>query len=438
MERKPTRSPTTTRRPAAFWTVAVVALSAAGVTAVLSHKLGVAAGLAILLAGILVADPVLVAVLAFPGAFLLMRVGGSSTNLSLSDLVVFVAALASLTQVDWSRARGLRAFLTTFLAYEAVLIVVVAVHPNRYDIVEWFHRMSDVAGSVVIGWVVATRGRIRVAVRLYLAAASAVALVAIVTALRLHFAPAQWGLYQKNAVGAMMWVAVVVAQLNPRWLGLTTRWARIPEGLCFLGLLASQSRQSMIVLIGALILATMVRSDIHRRSKLIFVFVLPLAVLAYVSFQNQFAVNPKFNSVAIRVDQLGIALNVWHQNPWLGQGMRFYNLPQFAGVPVPPNVVIGGLASTGVVGVAALLVFFGTSFGVMARLPRAYGVMGLAILAGHYVEGLFDIFWIGAYAAIPFLMVGLCLGAADGDLLGLAGRDEAATRRTVGILRTPP
>ena len=432
------RSATSTRRSVAFWVAAAVVLGASGVTAVVSHKYGIALGLLVLLAGILVADPVLIAVAAFPGAFLLLRVGGSGTNLSVSDLIVFVAALASVTQVDWSRARGLRAFLTTFLVYEAVLIVVVATHPNRYDIVEWFHRMSDVAGSVVIGWVVAASGRLSVAIRLYLAAASTVAVIAIFTAVRLGFAPAQWGVYQKNAVGAMMWVAIVVTQLNPRWLGLSTRWARIPEVLCFFGLLASQSRQAMIVLIGALVLATMVRSDVHRRSKLIFVFVLPLAVLAYVTFKTQFAVNPKFNSVAIRVDQLSIALDVWHKNPWLGQGMRFYNLPAFVGVPVPPNVIIGGLASTGIVGVIALLVFFGTSLGVVFRLPRAYGVLALSILAGHYVEGLFDIFWIGAYAAIPFLVVGMCLGAADTDLLGVRPVERAPARTRPRLLHAPP
>ena len=432
------RSATSTRRSVAFWVAAAVVLGASGVTAVVSHKYGIALGLLVLLAGILVADPVLIAVAAFPGAFLLLRVGGSGTNLSVSDLIVFVAALASVTQVDWSRAKGLRAFLTTFLVYEAVLIVVVAVHPNRYDIVEWFHRMSDVAGSVVIGWVVAASGRLNVAIRLYLAAASTVAVIAIFTAVRLGFAPAQWGVYQKNAVGAMMWVAIVVTQLNPRWLGLSTRWARIPEVLCFFGLLASQSRQAMIVLIGALVLATMVRSDVHRRSKLIFVFVLPLAVLAYFTFKTQFAVNPKFNSVAIRVDQLSIALDVWHKNPWLGQGMRFYNLPAFVGVPVPPNVIIGGLASTGIVGVIALLVFFGTSLGVVFRLPRAYGVLALSILAGHYVEGLFDIFWIGAYAAIPFLVVGMCLGAADTDLLGVRPVERAPARTRPRLLHAPP
>ncbi len=432
------RSATSTRRSVAFWVAAAVVLGASGVTAVVSHKYGIALGLLVLLAGILVADPVLIAVAAFPGAFLLLRVGGSGTNLSVSDLIVFVAALASVTQVDWSRAKGLRAFLTTFLVYEAVLIVVVATHPNRYDIVEWFHRMSDVAGSVVIGWVVAASGRLNVAIRLYLAAASTVAVIAIFTAVRLGFAPAQWGVYQKNAVGAMMWVAIVVTQLNPRWLGLSTRWARIPEVLCFFGLLASQSRQAMIVLIGALVLATLVRSDVHRRSKLIFVFVLPLAVLAYVTFKTQFAVNPKFNSVAIRVDQLSIALDVWHKNPWLGQGMRFYNLPAFVGVPVPPNVIIGGLASTGIVGVIALLVFFGTSLGVVFRLPRAYGVLALSILAGHYVEGLFDIFWIGAYAAIPFLVVGMCLGAADTDLLGVRPVERAPARTRPRLLHAPP
>ena len=37
----------------------------------------------------------------------------------------------------------------------------------------------------------------------------------------------------------------------------------------------------------------------------------------------------------------------------------------------------------------------------LCRLPYAYGTLGLVVLLGHYVDGLFDIFWIGALSIAP-------------------------------------
>ena len=54
--------------------------------------------------------------------------------------------------------------------FQAVLILVVVAHPFRDNIIEWFHRWSYLAGSVLVGWVIATNGRTRQALRLFLAA----------------------------------------------------------------------------------------------------------------------------------------------------------------------------------------------------------------------------------------------------------------------------
>ena len=58
----------------------------------------------------------------------------------------------------------------------------------------------------------------------------------------------------------------------------------------------------------------------------------------------------------------------------------------------------------------------------MARLPRIFGTLGLVILFAHYVDGLFDIFWIGANMIPPLVIVGMSLGMADTD-----GRDRGGT-----------
>jgi hypothetical protein len=49
------------------------------------------------------------------------------------------------------------------------------------------------------------------------------------------------------------------------------------------------------------------------------------------------------------------------------------------------------------------------------RLPRIYGTLGLVILLGHYVDGLFDTFWIGGLSIPPFVIAGISLGMADAD-----------------------
>jgi hypothetical protein len=256
-------------------------------------------------------------------------------------------------------------------------------------------------------------------------------IAAMIDAVASHFQPAQFGLYQKNAIGDILWVAIAVAQINPSWLGVGRREGRVCKYLCIGGLLASYSRQGVIVLILALIVAVLRNPEVRGRSKMMLLGAVPLAIGLYYSFTYAARTNPKFNSVSIRVSQLDAALHVWHMSPLFGEGMRFYNLPQFVSVTAPPNVLIDNLASTGIIGSLAFFFLVFVTTRTMARLPAAFGTLGLAILVAHYVDGLFDIFWIGASSTIPFIIAGVCLGMADSERMrtGLEGhhRDERET-----------
>ncbi len=427
------------------WAAVVLVGIVVGVAANGGERVALALGGVLLMVGILVVDPLVLAVLVLPGSLLLQRVGGASTNLSVADLLVFMGALVCLLQVRWSEAPFLRQFFRGILWYQAILILVVVANPNRYDIVEWFHRLSYLGGSVLVGWTVANYGRARPALRLFLWGSSVVALISIQQALSTHFQPAQWGPYQKNAIGAIMWVAVVVAQLRPAWTGLGRTEARVTKYLCFAGLLASQSRQAVISLILAIAVATFLNPDVRRRSKMVLIGCLPLVVGLYYSFSLAARNNPKFNSVSIRFSQIGDALHVWQLSPLLGKGMRFYDLPQYLSVTAPPNVVIDNLASTGLVGSLAFCYLVVMTMRTMNRLPRAFGTLGLVILLGHYVDGLFDIFWIGANMIPPLLIAGMSLGVADADRVqrdlapGAGDRTGAlgeGSRRRSGSTRT--
>jgi hypothetical protein len=142
---------------------------------------------------------------------------------------------------------------------------------------------------------------------------------------------------------------------------------------------------------------------------------LPVLGLVYYSFALAFQNNPQFNSVAIRFGQIDAALHVWHQSPWLGLGMRFYNLPQYLTVTAPPNSLVDNLASTGIFGSVAFVFLVVVTMRSLNRLPRIYGTLGFVVLLAHYVDGLFDTFWIGALSIAPFLIAGISLGMADAD-----------------------
>ncbi len=417
------------------WLTTVALAGVVGIAVAGQRRIGLALAALVLLVGIFASDPILLVVIALPGSILIQRLG-ASLNFSVGDLIVFVGGAISLFHIRWKEATYLRQFLRGVIWYEAVLILIVVANPNRYNIVEWFHRFSYLGATVLCGWVIASTGRIRQAFRLFLLFASILALLAIQHSVTGHFAPAQWSGYQKNTIGAVMWVAVVVAQINPPWTGISRLEARLSKYVCLLGLLASQSRQAGILMVLAIAIAFLRNPDLRRRSKLIILGCLPVVYLVYYSFENAAKNNPRFNSVSIREGQYTLAFHVWHLSPIFGEGMRFYNLPQWLYVTAPPNVLIDNLASTGIIGSLAFFFLVWVTVKTMFRLPYAIGTLGLVILIGHYVDGLFDIFWIGAMYGTPYIICGVCLGLADGDRHQRRPTDlavvEDSDRRVVG------
>lgn len=405
-------------RPALTWLAVAALAAAAGLALALNTFAGLAVAVLVLALGIFVADPILIVVVVLPASILVQRVGGTSTNLSVADLLVFVGALICLFHVEWAEARHLKRFLRGIVWYEAVLVLVVIAHPFRGDILEWFHRFSYLAGSTLVGWVIAFNGRARQALRLYLWGGGLLALVALEHAAASGFQPAQWGPYQKNTIGAIMWVAVIIAHLNPPWARIPKIESRAIEVLCLFGLLASQSRQSAILVVVGLGTAILLNSDVRGRAKMIIFIIVPIIGIVYYSFVLALQNNPQFNSVAIRLSQIAAAIHVWHSSPVLGLGMRFYNLPQYLTVTAPPNSLVDNLSSTGIVGSLAFLFLVFVTLRSLSALPRAYGTLGLVILLAHYVDGLFDTFWIGALSIAPFVIAGISLGMADRDPAG--------------------
>jgi O-antigen ligase len=373
-----------------------------------------AAGLGI---GVVIVDPVLLPVVALPATLLVQRLGGGAagSSVDLSDVVLGLAAVVALALVPWEQARALATVVGYALMYEAVLLVSVVDNPNSHSIVEWVHRLVLVAGAMITGWLVARNDRAPQAIRWFLIGSVLLALDALEHALSLHFQAAQWGAYQKNYVGSMMWMTVVVAHLNPPWASIPPRLGRLAKYLCLAALLASQSKQGIIALVVAVVIATLRQRSLRRRSKVILLALAPLAVFAYVVAASEVTKYKGHgnNSLTERTVAYSAALRVWHLGPWLGQGPRWWYLARFAGDIQPPNILLEALTESGILGSVALVGLIVCTVGLLAKLPREIATVGLVLVIGRATESIFDLYWVSASGALPWLVVGCCLGAAD-------------------------
>jgi hypothetical protein len=419
---------TALRRPAAergariaAWRRALLPLGlvvAAGLGALdaAHRRTSILLGAASLIGALLLADPLILPVLALPGALLLQRLGGSAagSSVDLSDALLFTAAFLALPLVAWRRAVGLRRALRWAFLYTGLMLPSVLLHHNSHAVLEFAHRILLVEGALVVGWLVGSSHRARQAFTLYLLGASVLALIALGAVVSSHFHAAQFGLYQKNFIGAAMYIAIVVAHLNPSWIGVDKRLARAAKYLCLLALLASQSKQAVIALVAAFAIAFARDRQLRRRSQALVVAVAPVVTFAVVvALQEVLRFHHHFNSVKVRSIALSAALGVWHLDPWFGQGPRWYYLPQFSSYFQPPNIVVEELTATGIVGLIGLVVMLSGLVWVLLRLPRPIGTVAVAILVARVVESLFDLYWVSAIGMLPFLIAGIALGAAD-------------------------
>ena len=165
----------------------------------------------------------------------------------------------------------------------------------------------------------------------------------------------------------------------------------------------------------AILIATMRQRSLRRRSKAILVAMAPIAVITYIVAAGEVVKYQAHgsNSLQVRTVAYTAGLKIWRLNPWLGQGPRFWYLPHFAGIGQPPNILLEALTESGIIGAAALIVLLAGVVAVLCRLPRQIATVGLVLIIGRAVEGIFDLYWISAVGALPWLVAGLCLGAAD-------------------------
>lgn len=426
----------------------LVALTAIGWLVPTYSVFALAAACVVLLIGLTAHEPAAIPLAAMPAMVVVQRIGGESVNLTFSDFALFIAFWCALFFTRRPFSRPMRTLLWLSAAYQAATLFTVLVNPYRQNTVEWFHAWLSVGGALVVGWAVGRAGRARTGLTLFLLACIGIAVLTCIDAGQ-QLAAGESGpvylewpfLMHKNFIGCVLAFAALVAYARPDWLGWPRSLALTTFWLCTIAIVGSQARQALVGLsIGVLIVA-MRPSPGRRRSKVILLAVVPALYFVGAAIQDQLASNNEFNSAHQRLTWYQQALEIWRENPTVGVGLRWWTAGRTEYTFQPPNAELEVLSSAGLVGLIGFIALMGGALVVLWRVDRRFGTLAFAVLATRLVQSQFDLFWSAIVVSVPFVLIGICLGAqaysAERDTADGEG-DEGGGGRTGPTDRTDP
>lgn len=366
--------------------------------------------------------PTLILVSAFPATFAIKRVGPAAIDMSVADLMTFLGVLAAFPSVPW-RSTAFRRVLVVALGYSAVVSISVVGNPTLSGAAEVAHRFMMTVGAVCIGAAVVHRNKVTPALRALVLAACVVAVAAIVDTLTNDLEPAYALGMQKNASGSLLVGSVLCLYFGRKYLRLPP-WLTVIIGLVLLGGLTATQSRGAAVAIGAVIVIFMMRSTWARQGRRVW-RLLPLVLLLgagvgtamVVSYQHEAAEHTgsayKFGSVGSRKTNYETVIEeVITPSPIVGAGPKWFRQ---AGAPTdePHNIVLGELASDGIIGLVALTALLWTFLSVARRAPPPLGELAFYVLLARIIADMFDIFWVAGPNTLPFLVLGLAVGASS-------------------------
>ncbi len=369
--------------------------------------------------------PMAIALMSVPALFVVERIGWSGVDLAVSDAALAAGFGTAVLLATRPFSRELRLLLLFNGVYQFATLITVVVNPYQQNAVEWFHAWLLISGALVLGWALGRAGYARLAFRLLVGAACVIAVGTLIAAV-IQYAHADFGAVyptwpfamHKNFAGCAMAFAALVVYVNPPWAAFTRRSAILLLGLLGLAILATQSRQALVGLLVAVILVVS-RRRVLGHSRLAFLLIIPTAWLVYLSVQEQIDSQNRFNSFFQRLDWIREVYAYWKHAPLFGHGLRFWYVDPT--VPYqPPQAELEVAASAGIVGLAAFAVMWIGIILVLWRMDPLYGTLAVAAVASRLVQAQFDLFWVTAQVSIPFVIAGVCLGAA-----ARAGTDAA-------------
>lgn len=400
----------------------------------------VVAGVAAL-TGVSAVEPALVPIALLPVMLVAYRASGIGSNgVTFADLALALSFVPGLLLVPRPFNRTLRSLLWLATAYLAAYAVAVVAHPYRANVIEWPHQALLVLGALIVGWTIGRRGFARAALVILLAAAAVMGLIVVVSGLLRYasgdFSPVEPDVFfsgGKNYLGTTISFIAVVCAVHPPWM----RLGRLATPLLiFLGvaIAMTQSRQAIVGLAAAILVAVVRRGE-RRRAALLSLVAAPAVIVSALTLREQLLSDNRFNSAHQRVQWFTDSLAVWRHDPLFGAGQRWWYTDRFPVRFQPPNAELEVLSTTGVLGLAAFLLFLVGSLLVTARLRSTYGTLALAVLVDRAVQGQLDIFWLSVTASLPLLIAGLAIG---GHEKALDDSRRHATGPAIGreVLRT--
>jgi hypothetical protein len=396
----------------------LVLVATVGRFAVTLPEAAVIISAAVLAMGVTAVQPGLIPLAVLPLLLVVLRVGGGGVDLSLSDFALAAAALPALLLAKRPFSPGLRAVLWASAIYQFATLVTVVNNPYTANAVEWAHAWMMVSGSLVVGWAVGANGHGRTGIRLLVATMTVLAVITIVEG-AVHFVHGDFSpVYpsfpydmHKNFAGTVCATGAVMVYARPAWVGINRRWSVALMSLLLGAVLYTQSRQALIGLVAAVVVLVMRSDSDRKRSKVVLLLVAPLGLFVTNLVQDQVESGNQFNSVFQRLTWFQDSMTVWSSDPWFGVGLRWWYTDRFPFQFQPPNAEIEVLTSAGVLGLAAFVMLMVVSLRVAWKLDPAYGSLAVAVLVSRLVQGQFDLFWSAVQGSVPFVVLGICLGA---------------------------
>jgi hypothetical protein len=380
------------------------------------RRLAVLAALAVLLLGIIASNVALLAVAAVAGVWIIARAPG--LDISYTDLFVACAGTLALgAGVGRVLHPAARVVMGSFAFFLGTLTITLAYNHQLRSDLEWFHRIALVAGAILLGaWLVRARLH-HTALRALLAVTVFMSVVAVADTVASGFHPAYPFGYQKNFVGSITATVLLLLLAVPREFALSARWLRLAALSTAGGLLASQSRGSMVAfVVGALIwsLRRPTQPSGTRRRGLVLLFAVALVFGVALSVRDalQAEGTTTINSVTERVEVARATRELWKEHPYTGVGLRFYKTPAYAGYQAPNDVVNEALAEAGVLGLLGFVVFATGSLFGLSRLQGDLATAALCVVAARFVHGLLDIYWTGGTTSLPWIVAGMALASS--------------------------
>jgi polysaccharide biosynthesis protein PslJ len=375
--------------------------------------------------GLTLMDSAIIPLLMVVPALATFRVAAGGTDLSLSDAALTCAFFPALIFSQRPFTPALRALVWIGVFYQAMTVFTLIVNPYVANYVEWVHAGLLVIGTLVVGWSIGREGHARLALMLILVAITVLGGSVIAEGIfqyaRGDFSPLypSWPYpMHKNAAGCLFGFAAALAYARPSWLRWHPAFAYACFWVCVVGLGICQSRQAMAGLAVALIVIVMRTHDKgkERRSKVILFAVLGAIGFMLVMVRNQIASGNEHNSFFQRVDWFNESLRIWQTDPLFGVGLRWWYTDRFEIKFQPPNGTLEALTTTGIVGLVGFLVLMIGTVVVLWRVDLKYGLVPLAVVLSRFVQGQLDLFWVAVQTSVPFLIVGIFLGAQGREL----------------------